>query len=29
MSDSTGYIVDEKGVDVEVIKQIKEVERKE
>lgn len=28
MSDSNGYIVDEKGVDVELIKQIKEVERK-
>jgi glutamate dehydrogenase (NADP+) len=26
-SDSSGYIVDEKGVDVEVLKQVKEVER--
>lgn len=28
MSDSNGYIIDEKGIDVELIKQIKEVERK-
>ena len=28
LSDSNGYIVDEKGVDLEVVKQIKEVERK-
>ena len=28
MSDSNGYIVDEKGVNVELVKQIKEVERK-
>ncbi|WP_434799223.1 NADP-specific glutamate dehydrogenase [Terrisporobacter vanillatitrophus] len=28
MSDSNGYIVDENGVDVEIVKQIKEVERK-
>ncbi len=27
MSDSSGYIVDEKGIDLKVIKQIKEVER--
>ena len=27
MSDSSGYIVDEKGVDLDVIKQLKEVER--
>jgi glutamate dehydrogenase (NADP+) len=27
MSDSNGYIVDEKGVDLSVVKQIKEVER--
>ena len=28
MSDSNGYIVDEEGIDVELIQQIKEVERK-
>ncbi len=28
MSDSNGYIIDEKGIDVELVKQIKEVERK-
>ena len=28
MSDSNGYIVDEEGIDVELVKQIKEVERK-
>ena len=28
LSDSNGYIVDEKGVNLEVVKQIKEVERK-
>ncbi len=28
MSDSNGYIVDEKGIDLEIVKQIKEVERK-
>ena len=28
MSDSNGYIVDENGIDVELIQQIKEVERK-
>ncbi len=27
-SDSTGYIIDENGIDVEAVKQIKEVERK-
>ena len=27
MSDSSGYIVDEKGIDLDVVKQIKEVER--
>lgn len=27
-SDSTGYIIDENGIDVETVKQIKEVERK-
>ncbi|MCA0145735.1 NADP-specific glutamate dehydrogenase [Blastococcus sp. LR1] len=26
-SDSTGYVVDEKGIDLEVLKQVKEVER--
>ncbi|WP_406365810.1 NADP-specific glutamate dehydrogenase [Streptomyces sp. NBC_00645] len=26
-SDSTGYVVDEKGIDVELLKQVKEVER--
>lgn len=28
MSDSNGYIVDEKGIDLEVVRQLKEVERK-
>ena len=28
MSDSNGYIIDEKGIDVDLVKQIKEVERK-
>lgn len=28
MCDSTGYIIDENGIDIELVKQIKEVERK-
>ena len=28
MSDSNGYIVDENGIDLDLVKQLKEVERK-